>query len=60
MDEAIVRSIHQIAGMVGLKTIAEFVEDNEIMDQVRKIDIDSEQGYGIELPCPITDAFAAR
>ena len=55
MDRAIVEAIHQIAGVAGLKTIAEFVENDNIMNSVREIGIDYAQGYGIEMPRSIND-----
>jgi len=50
MDRAIVESIHQIAKVAGLKTIAEFVEDKSILEVINDIGVDYAQGYGIEMP----------
>ena len=53
IDHAMVASIHHIGHVMGIKTIAEFVESAEIMAALREIGIDFAQGYGIEKPKPI-------
>ncbi len=52
---AMVESITQIARAMGLKTVAEFVENDAIFNKLRHINIDFAQGYGIEKPKPLTD-----
>ncbi len=54
MDAAMVSSINQIGHVMGLKTIAEFVENSEILDQLGKLGIDYAQGYAIHKPEPLT------
>ena len=54
VDHAMVSSIHQVGKALGIKTIAEFVENNEILMKLEEIGIDYAQGYGIALPKPIT------
>ena len=54
-DMAIVKSMNEIAHSLGLKTIAEYVENNEIRDILRKIGVDYGQGYGIHKPIPLTE-----
>ena len=54
MDCAIVQVINQIGHVAGLKTIAEFVEDNPTRDRLISLGIDYVQGYGIERPKPLT------
>lgn len=53
MDAAIVEAIHRIAQVAGLKTIAEFVENEAIMRQLKRLNVDFAQGYGISLPIPM-------
>lgn len=53
MDKAIVESICQIARVAGLKTIAEFVEDEAILQIIREIGVDYAQGFGIHRPTPV-------
>jgi EAL domain-containing protein (putative c-di-GMP-specific phosphodiesterase class I) len=38
---------------MGLKTIAEYVENEEVLEIIREIGIDYAQGYGIAEPKPI-------
>ena len=48
--EAIVRSIKQISTVRKLKTVAEYVENEEILQRIRSIGVDYAQGYYIDKP----------
>lgn len=50
IDKAMVNSIHQIGHVMGLKTIAEFVENDDIMNELKAMGITYGQGYGIHKP----------
>ena len=50
---AMVKSINEIGKVMGKKTIAEFVENVEIMQKLEEIGVDYAQGYYIEKPKPI-------
>jgi diguanylate cyclase (GGDEF)-like protein len=50
IDRAMVESINQIGQVMGLKTIAEFVENDAILEELRKIGVNYGQGYGIGKP----------
>ncbi|NNL99255.1 MAG: EAL domain-containing protein [Gammaproteobacteria bacterium] len=50
IDLAMVRSINEIGHVMGKKTIAEFVEDEAILNQIRKVGVDYAQGYQIGRP----------
>ena len=52
IDHAMVASIHQIGSVMGLKTIAEFVENDEIHNELKAMGVDYAQGYGIGKPEP--------
>ena len=52
IDRAMVESINQIGQVMGLKTIAEFVENDAILEELRKIGVNYGQGYGIGKPEP--------
>ncbi len=54
-DYAVVKSINEIGHFMGKRTIAEFVEDNDILDNLREIGVDYAQGYGIEKPRRLED-----
>ncbi len=50
INRAIVANMHQLAGVFGLKTIAEYVENEAIISELRKIGVDLAQGYGVHVP----------
>lgn len=50
IDQTIVRSINEIAHEMDMKTIAEFVENDQIMNLLDSIGVDYGQGYGIHKP----------
>ena len=55
MDLAIVSACNSIAHSAGLKTVAEFVENQEIEECLRRLGVDFAQGYGIEKPKPLDE-----
>jgi diguanylate cyclase (GGDEF)-like protein/PAS domain S-box-containing protein len=54
-DLALVQAINQFADVFGIQTIAEFVEDKEIMAVLTGLGIDFGQGYHLHKPQPLTD-----
>lgn len=50
VDYAMVEAIHRVGRVMGIKTIAEFVENQEILACLRNIGVDYAQGYGIAAP----------
>lgn len=52
IDYAMVKSINEIGHVMGLKTVAEFVEDDHILQELTSLGIDYGQGYGIAKPEP--------
>ena len=50
-----VSAISQVAKKIGVKTVAELVESEEIIKKLRELGIDSAQGFGISPPRPITE-----
>jgi diguanylate cyclase (GGDEF)-like protein len=54
-DRAVVQSITEVAHFMGRHTVAEFVENDEILGIVREIGVDYVQGYGIEKPRAIDE-----
>jgi diguanylate cyclase (GGDEF)-like protein/PAS domain S-box-containing protein len=52
IDRAMVESINNIGHVMGLQTIAEFAENQEIVDVLKAIGVDYAQGYGVEMPKP--------
>ena len=60
MDQAIVEAINRIAHILGLKTVAEFVEDASILEKLRGVGVDYAQGYFISKPAALLVADAAE
>lgn len=52
IDHAMVASINQIGHVMGLKTIAEFVENDALLSELQAMGVDYAQGYGIGKPEP--------
>jgi diguanylate cyclase (GGDEF)-like protein/PAS domain S-box-containing protein len=52
-DYAMVEAITHIAQVMEIKTVAEFVENDAILEQLTKLEIDYAQGYGIAKPQPL-------
>ena len=50
IDYAMVEAINHIGHVMNIETIAEFVENDAILDALRRIGVDYVQGYGIEKP----------
>jgi diguanylate cyclase (GGDEF)-like protein/PAS domain S-box-containing protein len=53
IDYAMVESINHIGQVMGLKTIAEFVENDQTLEALRKLGVNYAQGYGIGKPQPL-------
>jgi diguanylate cyclase (GGDEF)-like protein/PAS domain S-box-containing protein len=53
LDFEMVKSINDIGHVMGLETIAEFVEDQQIWEKLRSIGVDYGQGYHLGKPVPI-------
>jgi EAL domain-containing protein (putative c-di-GMP-specific phosphodiesterase class I) len=50
IDREMVRSINEIGHLTGKQTIAEFAENQEIIDMLRSPGVDYAQGYGVSMP----------
>jgi len=54
-DQAIVKSINEIGHFLGKETIAEYVENDEIIAMLKTIGVDYLQGFGVEKPIMMSD-----
>ena len=54
-DFAMARSINEVGQTMGMKTIAEFVENDAILAKLREIGVNYGQGYGIARPRSLID-----
>ena len=55
VNRAIVESIHRVARLCDLKTVAEWVEDPAILAALRDIGVDYAQGWGVGRPVPLSE-----
>ena len=58
VSETMVSSINQIGHVMGLQTIAEFVENSTVTARLKCLGLDYLQGYGIHVPEPLEDYLA--
>ncbi len=55
IDHAMVKSINDIGQIMGMKTIAEFVENDDIKDMLTEIGVNYAQGYAVHKPQPFVE-----
>ena len=55
VDLAMVRAINEVGHIMGKKTIAEFVENEQIFNILNELGVDYAQGYGIGKPVPLDE-----
>ncbi|MES2364492.1 MAG: EAL domain-containing protein [Pseudomonadota bacterium] len=55
IDHAMVETINNIGHIMGIKTIAEFVESETILARLTTMGVDNAQGYAIAKPRPLDD-----
>ena len=60
IDQAMVKSINEIGHVMGMQTVAEFVENDEIMGVLTKIGVDYAQGYGVAKPIPLQELLTRK
>jgi diguanylate cyclase (GGDEF)-like protein/PAS domain S-box-containing protein len=59
IDHAMVEAINQLGHVMGIQTIAEYVETREVLEKLRTIGVDYAQGFALGYPVPIDEALAA-
>jgi len=59
LDDAAVRCFVEIAGLVGMRTIAEYTESAEVLRRLEEMGIDFAQGFHVHKPAPIEQLIAA-
>ena len=55
VDFAMVKSINDMGHVLGKQTIAEFVENDDILKKLQEIGVDYAQGYGVGKPRPLAE-----
>jgi diguanylate cyclase (GGDEF)-like protein/PAS domain S-box-containing protein len=56
IDYAMVESINQLGHVMGIQTVAEFVENTPTLERLRQLGVDFAQGYALSKPVPLFDA----
>jgi EAL domain-containing protein (putative c-di-GMP-specific phosphodiesterase class I) len=60
LDEAAVRCFAEVARVVGVKTVAEFVDRPEVLAKLRSLGIDYAQGFLLHRPAPLNDLLSSN
>jgi len=55
IDHAMVAAINEVGHIMGIETIAEYVENEQIIKKLQEIRVDYAQGYGVEQPAPLAE-----
>ena len=55
VDHAMVKSINKLGHLLGMETIAEFVETFELAEELRKMGVNYAQGYAYAKPQPLSE-----
>ena len=58
INRIFVESIHNISKIMGIKTTAEYVENEEILNCIKSIGINYAQGYHISKPIPVKNLLS--
>ena len=58
VSHAMVAAINQVGHVMGLKTVAEYVENDDIRDRLVEMQVDFLQGYAIAKPVPLEEYLA--
>jgi diguanylate cyclase (GGDEF)-like protein/PAS domain S-box-containing protein len=59
IDRAMTEAINRIGHIMGIKTIAEYVENEAIVGELRRMGVDYAQGYGVCKPAPLFEHGAS-
>jgi len=55
LDEAAVRCFADVARVVGVQTVAEFVDQANVLKRLGELGIDFAQGYLLHKPAPLSE-----
>lgn len=58
ISESMVAAITQVAKVMGLETVAEYVESTETKELITKLGVDCAQGFAVGKPVPLDDVLA--
>jgi Amt family ammonium transporter len=57
IDAAMVEAVNKVGQMMGIKTVAEFVENDQVFEMLDAIGVDFAQGYAVAKPVPMSNFF---
>ena len=57
--ESMVAAVNQVGHVMGIKTVAEYVDNDEIKEKLRMIGVDYAQGFGIQKPLPLLEQLGS-
>ncbi len=60
LDEAAVRCFVDVAQVVGMQTVAEYVDNPAVLQRLREIGVDFSQGYLLHQPAPLSALIGAE
>ncbi len=60
LDAAAVRCFIDVAKVIGVKTVAEYVESKPVLDRLCEIGVDYAQGYLLHRPEPLDNMVLTR
>ncbi|CBL46172.1 Hypothetical protein HDN1F_25890 [gamma proteobacterium HdN1] len=60
LDQALVRSVVDIASVLGIQVCAEYVEDEATLEHLKTLRVDYAQGFAIGHPWPLKNFLEAR
>lgn len=60
IDSTLVECINRIGHEMGIKTVAEWVENDIVLDKLRDIGVDYVQGYGLSAPTLLPDLLSCE
>lgn len=58
VNRSMVKAINDVGQVMGKQTVAEYVEDEAVLETLREIGVDFAQGFGIARPEPLEDLLA--
>jgi len=60
MDKTLVQMINEIGHVMNLKTVAEYVENESVLQLLQQMGVDYAQGFGIHQPVPLKPALGTE